>query len=77
MLPATATANATSISASAAIANKKSEDEEAAAAAAAAKPKAIALFDGKRTQNVSIFLGQVRKAPNKIAAMIYEVCVHC
>jgi hypothetical protein len=46
---------------------KKGEDEEGS------KAKAIALFDGKRSQNVSIFMGQVRKTCPQLKAIIIEV----
>lgn len=37
------------------------------------KPKFVSLFDAKRTQNVAIACGKLRKAPDDIAAMIIDL----
>lgn len=42
-------------------------------AGAKSKPSAVALFDGRRTQNVLIALGKMRMSPQSISAMVVEV----
>lgn len=38
-----------------------------------AKPKLISVLDGKRTQNILIIMGKIRRTPEEVMALIWEV----
>jgi hypothetical protein len=61
---------------SAKVAEPSAADKLAAAAKAAlaaAQPKAIAVLDGKRTQNVSLIIGKIRRDPEGITKLIVDL----
>eukprot|EP00602_Paraphysomonas_sp_CaronLab_P003309 CAMPEP_0185020924 /NCGR_PEP_ID=MMETSP1103-20130426/3574_1 /TAXON_ID=36769 /ORGANISM="Paraphysomonas bandaiensis, Strain Caron Lab Isolate" /LENGTH=1483 /DNA_ID=CAMNT_0027552127 /DNA_START=20 /DNA_END=4471 /DNA_ORIENTATION=+ len=53
--------------------SNKSKESSATAVVKKQKPKFISLFDGKRTQNVSIACGRLRMQPQAIAQMIVDL----
>ncbi len=52
---------------------KNEADANAKSAAAGKKPKFTSLLDGKRTQNVGLVLGKLRKTPQEIVNVVIEM----